>query len=98
MKVRNVFTNLYVAFAVALLLTALVDVFASDNFTEENYVQVDYAIQKGDTLWSIGRENCYEEDDLREWVWEVEQLNNIHNEAVGHLYVHQVITIYKSIK
>ena len=41
-----------------------------------------YIVKSGDTLWEIADEFCPEGVDKREWIYEVQTINNIHDSAI----------------
>ena len=53
--------------------------------TEEIY------INRGETLWTLGRKYCSENEDVRDWISAVIKLNNM---PTGNIYAGQVITVY----
>lgn len=56
--------------------------------TEEIY------INRGDTLWTIGRKYCGENEDVRDWISAVVKLNGM---DTGNVYAGQVITVYTGV-
>lgn len=55
------------------------------------YTEAEYAIQSGDTLWSIAEENASEHQSIQEYVYKLKRVNNI----TSNIEVGQVITIFK---
>lgn len=53
--------------------------------TEEIY------INRGETLWTLGRKYCSENEDVRDWISAVKQLNGMKS---GTVYAGQTITVY----
>lgn len=60
----------------------------ADRPTEEVY------INRGDTLWTIGRKYCGENEDVRDWISAVVKLNGM---DTGNIYAGQVITVYTGV-
>ena len=60
----------------------------ADRPTEEIY------INRGDTLWALGRKYCSDNDDVREWISAVIKLNNM---SSGNICAGQVITVYTGV-
>lgn len=60
----------------------------ADRPTEEIY------INRGDTLWTIGRKYCDENEDVRDWISAVVKLNGM---DTGNIYAGQVITVYTGV-
>lgn len=52
----------------------------------------DYTVVQGDTLWSIALENKRAGQDIREYIYELREINNM-NDCL--LYPNQTITIIK---
>ena len=55
----------------------------------ENREITEYYVEQGETLWSIAQQYKPEFMDIREYVYEIQQLNNISN-----LYAGDIIQIY----
>lgn len=52
----------------------------------------DYTVVQGDTLWSIASKNLKSGQDIREYIYELQEINNIENCMI---YPGQVIKIIK---
>ena len=52
----------------------------------------DYTVVQGDTLWSIASENLKSGQDIREYIYELKEINNM-NDCL--IYPNQVIKIIK---
>ena len=52
----------------------------------------DYTVVQGDTLWSIASENLKSGQDIREYIYELREINNL-NDCL--LYPNQIIKIIK---
>ncbi len=46
---------------------------------KENVIYENYTITAGETLWSIASENKKEGQDVREYIYELQEVNNIEN-------------------
>ena len=46
---------------------------------KENVVYEDYTVSAGETLWSIASENKKDGQDVREYIYELQEINNIGN-------------------
>jgi LysM repeat protein len=56
---------------------------------EKNYKTEIYYVSSGQTLWSIGKGYTKNTDDIREWIFEVNKINNIN----GDIYAGQKIRV-----
>lgn len=61
------------------------------SFAKEEIHTEDYVITRGETLWSIACENCPKGNDVRKYIYDLRELNNIGCD----LQVGQVIKIIK---
>lgn len=53
------------------------------------YEQQEYVVQKGDRLWTIALQYQYENQDTREYIYEMEKIND----DINVIYPGQVINI-----
>ncbi len=81
---------------VALLLLAIMGTgFAiSDNDKPQYEIRYDYVVKEGDTLWSIAESNVSEDEDIRDWIRKVQDINGI-NINKNPLHAGQNIVIYR---
>lgn len=61
--------------AIMIIVTTIM--FCKDVFASEKVTYEDYVVQVNDTLWSIATENKKDKQDIREYVHQLRQLNNI---------------------
>lgn len=47
-------------------------------YTREQIIE-SYIVQPGDTLWKIGLENKSENQDIRDYIYELKKVNNLEN-------------------
>ncbi len=80
---------------IALMVMLFINIIATnvDSKTEIRYI--DFTISENDTLWSISKiiktNNInYEKKDLREIIYELENINGLDNSSI---YVNQIIQI-----
>lgn len=73
----------------SLLITIIVSICTTICTKGETFVQTQYTIKEGDTLYSIAED--YGVKDWRKWVYETRKANNITN--CGALQPGQIITI-----
>lgn len=59
---------------------------------KENVIYEDYTVTEGETLWSIASENKKDDEDIREYIYKLQQMNNIEDCLI---YSGQVIKIIK---
>ena len=59
---------------------------------KENVVYEDYTVTSGETLWTIAAENKKADEDIREYIYELQELNNIKDCMI---YPNQTIKIIK---
>ena len=69
-----------VAFTVAALALLIVAVQPTMNKIE--WQEETYSVKSGDTLWEIADKYCPDIVDKREWIAEVQKLNNLHGSAL----------------
>ena len=64
-----------------ILLVALALVIAATvmgcGAKERNWTTTEYYVYPGDTLWSIAASYCPEDMDIREYIYEVKEYNNM---------------------
>lgn len=51
-----------------------------------------YTVSQGETLWSIAKQYIDEKTDIRKYIYEIEQLNNMETATI---YAGQTIQLYK---
>lgn len=61
-------------------------------FAKSSIEYQEYTVVQGDTLWSIASENKKAGQDIREYIYELREINNM-NDCL--LYPNQTITIIK---
>ena len=76
------------------LTIALIILYAlfSNVIAKEERELADYTVCKNDTIWSIAKEHKEEDEDIREYVYEIQKINNLVNKTLSD---GQVIKIYK---
>lgn len=72
-KTKFIKSILILTFAIIFIITVISRV----NEKQIDYVQEEYVVQKGDTLWNIASEYASEHQDLREYIYQLKQVNNI---------------------
>lgn len=73
-----------VLFLAALLVVAfiLLSQILQSSMEKIEWREETYIVQSGDTLWEIADEFCPIDVDKREWIYEVQTINNIHGSAL----------------
>lgn len=61
------------------------------NETSTDYIEEEYTVQNGDTLWSIAEEYADDNTSLQEYIYKIKKVNNI----TSNLEVGQTIKILK---
>ena len=76
-----IFTVAFMVILLAFTLTLLV-VFGSSPFDRDEWQEEIYIVKKGDSLWEIAGRYCPEDVDRREWIHEVEDLNEMESSKI----------------
>ena len=72
-----------------LIAATLICVACGKHETEYDCNTITYTVSPGETLWEIAEKYCPEDMDIREYIYEIEKLNDI----TGKLSVCQTITL-----
>jgi len=81
-----------ISVAVALIAFAIYSLFTpTDKFDSDNYHKVNHKVDKGETLWELGSFCKSPDDDVREWIKAVKELNGMSSSG---LVAGDYITIY----
>lgn len=75
-----------------LIALTIYAVIIRTNETSKEYIEEDYTVQKGDTLYGIAQEYADEHTSLNEYIYKVKQVNNI---TSSNIEVGQTIKILK---
>ena len=81
------FSNSPALAVIALVLFAVICIlvlraaFAS-TMARVDWVEEEYRVKSGDTLWSISGEYCPDNVDRREWIAEVQELNGLDSSVI----------------
>lgn len=91
-KILSNSTLMMVLFALVLVVASilLLNCFYQPTMDGIDWREDSYIVQPGDTLWGISRDYCPENVDCREWIEEVQILNDIQG---GVIYPGQRITV-----
>lgn len=75
MKKKYIFKLIFAIIVTSVSLLILFNTFeAKSSLNESSYKTI--IVKRGDTLWSIARDNCSEYKDIRKAVYEIRKLNN----------------------
>lgn len=66
--------------------------FVSKKDTPQKMYTEDYTVTAGETLWSIAKDNIDNTKDIREYIYEIRQLNELDDCII---YPNQIIKIIK---
>lgn len=81
-----------ISVAIALIAFAIYSLFTpTDKFDPDNYHKVSHQVDKGETLWELGSFCKRPDDDVREWIKAVKDLNGMSSSG---LVAGDYITIY----
>lgn len=70
--IRSVITMLFIAILGILIMN---NAFASNEAVVKE--EIEYVVCKGDTLWKIAERYKFKNQDPREYIYEIEKLNNM---------------------
>ena len=77
--------------SISVMIILFISIFNCVSATKTVEYQ-DYTVVQGDTLWSIASENLKSGQDIREYIYELREVNNL-NDCL--LYPNQIIKIIK---
>lgn len=77
--------------SITVIIMFLVLIFSFTS-AKENVIYEDYTVTAGDTLWSIASENKKDGQDVREYIYELQKVNELHDCMI---YPNQTIKIIK---
>lgn len=88
MRIKNKIKFIRSIAIIVFLLIALFNISIAKTDKEAEYI--DYTISKGETLWSIAGEYKEQNEDIRQYIYDIKKLNNMTDSTV---YPGQVIKI-----
>lgn len=62
--------------------------------SEAEYIIEEYQVEEGQTLWGIAYENKSEDEDIRQYIYDIRELNDLKD---CNIKVGQILQIKKSI-
>ncbi len=72
-KTKFIKSILILIFSIIFIIAVILRI----NEKQIDYVQEKYVVQKGDTLWNIASEYASEHQDLKDYIYQLKQVNNI---------------------
>lgn len=77
--------------SIVIMIASIISIF-NLCFAKTEVITEDYVVSAGETLWSIASENKKAGQDVREYIYELREVNNM-NDCL--IYPNQVIKIIK---
>ena len=77
-------------FVIVILVVTMAHAAFSKSLSDKSYCAMSVVVQKGDTLWSIAKENMPKGANLCEYVYEISANNGIKD---GNIYCGQTIFV-----
>ena len=93
--VLKIITIVLMVLLAIVLIIVVAKVIKANEFDSEKYEIVEYTVNRGDTIWSIGEQHKIPSEDVRRWIFEVEKLNE---KDLDIIQPRQVIYIYSAIE
>lgn len=84
LKNENIFIIIFM-----IIIISICFIYSNSN-KPKKMVETKYVVSKGETLWTIANEYAPENEDLRQYIYEVKQINNT---SIQTIYEGQVINI-----
>ena len=91
MKKRKI-TNKFKFIRTLTILLLIIYALFSNVIAKEERELIDYTVCQNETIWSIAKEHKEENQDIREYVYEIQKINDLFNQDLSD---GQVIKIYK---
>jgi hypothetical protein len=90
-RIKNFLKSFIAAMLIWILAfaTAII-IYGASAPTFDDWEQQTYTVEKGDTLWEIGSRCCPENVDVRDWIEEVQKINNFQD---GYLRAGEQIVV-----
>lgn len=90
MRITNKFKFIRSMAILIFLLIALFNISVAKSNEEAKIIS--YTVSKGETLWSIAEEYKAENEDPRQYIYDIKKLNNMDN---SNIYEGQILQIIK---
>lgn len=92
---RFILLSLCIISFILLIILSLYYVLLNVNTQPKTTVLIEYTIEQGDTYWSIAKEYCSDNEDIRVLIYDMQKLNNI---PAGDLRPGDVLEIPVEVK
>lgn len=90
MRIKNKFKFIRSIAILIFLLIALLNISVAKSNEEAEIIS--YTVSNGETLWSIAEECKAENEDPRQYIYDIKKLNNMDN---SNIYEGQILQIKK---
>lgn len=80
--VQNMIFTVGFMLLLLVVLLAIIAVVGSSPFDRDEWQEEIYVVKKGDSLWEIAGRYCPENVDRREWIHEIEDLNEMESSKI----------------
>ena len=90
MRIKNKFKFIRSMAIIIFLLIALFNISVAKSNEEAEIIS--YTVGNGETLWSIAEEYKAENEDPRQYIYDIKKLNNMDN---SNIYEGQILQIIK---
>lgn len=90
MRIKNKFKFIRSMAIIIFLLIALSNISVAKSNEEAEIIS--YTVSNGETLWSIAEEYKAENEDPRQYIYDIKKLNNMDN---SNIYEGQILQIIK---
>ncbi len=90
MRIKNKFKFIRSMAIIIFLLIALSNISVAKSNEEAKIIS--YTVSNGETLWSIAEEYKAENEDPRQYIYDIKKLNNMDN---SNIYEGQILQIIK---
>lgn len=64
---------------------------------EHDWNKIEYTVASGETLWTIAKEYCPEDMDVRDYIYEIKKLNNMDTDSIYEWQTLTLLTLQKDL-
>lgn len=90
MKLKIIGVTVYIL----LIVCSIIQIVQQKSTYEENIVESIYVVSQGDTLWDIAKEYCPSNMDIRDYIYDIKERNDIS----GTIHNGQVLEVWTTEK